>query len=274
MRDAARRATDPTDVLGAMAGASTGEDDRERKLRLWQELRLLSLARCACNVLGSVLLVLLLRVQMAVLGGRLYREETAAVDANRNREGGGRRPMPPHLTRRTQECFLNLCGEFAVSSEFHDSIKAKVASRCREGEEEQAGLMRRYTAYGVADMLRELLGELAEEVRPLGAVLMERKKASGLDKSESAMLRMLREDALDVLESETASVAAVVRRLCSTGAEEVAKKLGPKMEEAGRRRRRGNKGGGTTSEEEVTAPLAKLVPMLNDIHEDALEAER
>ena len=114
LRGVTRRDTDPAGALKELSEVGS-DGGRERKLELWGELKVLALTRCTCNLVGSVLLVLLLRVQMAVLGGRLYQET-----AERRKD---------KTAWKTQEAFLALCGRLATSRKLFRKVREKVEAR-------------------------------------------------------------------------------------------------------------------------------------------------
>ncbi len=235
LRHSIKIATNPSDVLEKIRETS----DRESKLALWTELKVLSLTRCLCNLSGSALAALLLRAQMSVLGGRVYRQTTKKEDM-------------VALTERTQEAFLSLCHEY-VSTSVLDLTR-----RVREIVERDCAEMRlqnKFTAKEMENVLSALVKKslcvdsLVDFVNKNRTAI----RVEDFDEAEIEGLEELFDDLTDVLTADKLELSRMLERLTRPGLKQLREKLCDRMGDV----------------EEL--PLAKLVPMLSGIYEGGLE---
>lgn len=75
---------------------------KEDKLRLWNELKSVSVTRCVVLVVGGVYLAVMVRIQLNILAGYLFNNEPMA---NNNIKMGS-------VSREVQEKFLSICNNF------------------------------------------------------------------------------------------------------------------------------------------------------------------
>lgn len=178
--------------------------DPARKAELWAQLKVTALGRCLAVVVGGAVLAVTLRLQLHLLAGQLYHQETAASE--------------PRMSAALQQAFLHIS---------HHFVTAGTRSMCRRLEEvvtaRTAGLPlhRRLTLADLESVIMDLFQGCREQggglftdpgVFLLGGEQWEDQELSG---PERARLRGLLADCLDLLESE--DTQAVTLQLCRPG---------------------------------------------------------
>jgi len=83
----------------------------ENKLQAWEDLKLISFARVLTTIYGSSILYVLLRIQLSVVGGKIYvgTDSPSSIPPSSNAE------TPEKLDEETQRNYLDLANKFASS---------------------------------------------------------------------------------------------------------------------------------------------------------------
>lgn len=231
----------------------------EEKLALWHRLKVVSICRSVCLVLGSTHLAIMLRTQLNILAGRLYEQETCC-------------PPGPRLSPATQQSFLDICHHFVTTGtrELCSSVESVVTAQTAG-----LGLQQKLTLAQLEALLTQVFeGCRAEKggiFRDPAAFFLSRQEQAGkdLDTEEQEKLKQLLADSLDVLESEDTTNLAL--QVCRQGLAHLLDKVADYYTAAGQcPPPRPTKDSGSESDSDsgfvspvsVSLPVAKLLPIM------------
>ena len=85
---------------------------QDDKVKLWMELKVISVSRCVLVVVGGVYLSIMVRIQLNILAGYLFHQESVS---NNNIKLGT-------FSKELQEKFLSICNHFVTEGRFEISI--------------------------------------------------------------------------------------------------------------------------------------------------------
>ena len=77
---------------------------QDDKIKLWKELKVISVSRCVLMVVGGVYLSIMVRIQLNILAGYLFHQESGS---NNNFKMGT-------ISKELQEKFLSICNHFVT----------------------------------------------------------------------------------------------------------------------------------------------------------------
>ena len=86
---------------------------QDDKIKLWMELKVISVSRCVLMVVGGVYLSIMVRIQLNILAGYLFHQESVS---NNNLKLGT-------FSKELQEKFLSICNYFVTEGMCRISLK-------------------------------------------------------------------------------------------------------------------------------------------------------
>lgn len=238
-----------------------GQPPTQRKLDLWQELKVLAFARNVAYVVGGVYLAIFLRLELSLLAGYLFADRVShpvLLNNNSDTSGSG-------YSAAVQEQYLASCSHFA-SQGMREYCRV-VLSAVKESVQ-HINLKQRLSLAELEGILMHTLsclqfqGEASISLMAgAGRYLI---PASG-DLTASQLtaeadydtLKLLFAETLDILDSE--EVQFLSERLCRQGFSHTLDKLAEHYTE------QGEEGAGFMSPALVSLPMAKLVPILSGL---------
>ena len=84
------------------------EMSNKEKIEMWEELKVVSVSRCVVLVVAGVYLSLMVRIQLNILAGYIYKHQMGVQQVNNNIKNG----IVSHLV---QEAYLSICNNFVSS---------------------------------------------------------------------------------------------------------------------------------------------------------------
>ena len=243
--------------LDTEAAAEEIRSNPEDKVALWEELKVTAAARCVARILCSVHLTALLRLELNVLGGRLYHDTTTTSAAST-------------LTTKVQEKYLELCQAFISQGAgdlcLHVLESARVALS-------SVGLKRKVSILELEELFQAIIKSVRREKETVVNEFLlrpDRLDCSSLSDAESEVLDGLFQDTRDILElsdfqsAVDKSVQHSLSLLFDALAEELHASASSKTAAVGK-----NSFSGPT---EICLPFARVIPILNSASDSCSEA--
>ena len=167
----------------------------EEKIKLWNELKIVSFSRCLSYVYGGIFLTLLMRVQLNILGGFLYQETIEKQTEESMR-----------LSQRVQERFL-LFNQIFITKGLKDLceyIKEKVKVTLSN-----VGLKSKLSLLDLEQLFREVVQSISNDRReeespkfnPCKYLIFKGDDFNDLDESEKETMKNLVNSLEDILEN-------------------------------------------------------------------------
>ncbi len=213
----------------------------QQKVQMFRHLVTQSVGACATYVYTGVVLALLIKTQMSVLGGRLYRETVDFALA-----GGG--SCRSALSQPVQEAFLSLAQKF-ISTGVRE-IALAVHRVVKESDFEKMSLKTKVSVLDICRVLRTTLlstscGLLKDPSKSLTQLCGELDLKDLTTYKERLCLEYLVDAASDILEQR--DTITVAQSLCLSGISNVEEELAKAMGDV------------------PTIPLAKVPPVLEQV---------
>jgi len=180
----------------------------EEKVRLWGDLKVVSISRCLVTIIASVYLAMMIRVQLNILAGQLYIIELSS------------QPSSLKITSRVQEKFLDICTVYSSRGVARlCQLVRRVVGESVEGIELNQKLSLEEVETIFNKVSRECLETQSEDnpVSNAGSYFFpeDNKYMAEFSSDDQVLLKQMFSDALDVIESE--DTINLVKEVCRQG---------------------------------------------------------
>lgn len=236
------------------------------KLELWHKLKVLSISRCLALAVCGVHLAILLRTQLSMLAGTLYRQEVRDLLSlgDRGREA-------ERLSSHLQERFLAASHHFVTIGvrQLCSSVTALVTARTSD-----LGLQQKLSLSDLQSVFREVFlsyrrNESGVFSEPGAFLLSREQETADCSVEDQARLNLMFTDCLDILDSEDTKLLA--EQVCGQGLDHLLDRVAEHYAEVGDSGWMEKKDGDSESDSDsgflspisVSLPVAKLIPILS-----------
>jgi len=192
----------------------------ERKLQLWEQLKVIAFSRCAAVVIGGVYISIMVRMQLNILAGYLYKQQLTTLQ-NPTTSENNNDVSKQKISSKLQEKYLDVCTQFV--SEGMKKLCCDISSRV-ESVTTSIDLKQKMSLTDIEALLTEIFIQLETSQNdenifknpgvyfiPTDDIFHAATNEMGGDEKE--VLKQMYAETLDVLESQdTVSLAINLSR--------------------------------------------------------------
>jgi len=240
------------------------EMSNKEKIEMWEELKVVSVSRCVVLVVAGVYLSLMVRIQLNILAGYIYKHQMGVQQVNNNIKNG----IVSHLV---QEAYLSICNNFVSSgiSSLCQATQVVVKKRLNTVQLQQKLTVSELEAV-LTDVLTQLKGveECSNIFTNTGVYFLPSTDdfLANLDSCDKDDIKEILAETLDIIESE--DLLETVGKLIKQGLTHVCDTVGEEfghvdVKQLPQKSKDDLHDSGFVSPASVSLPLAKIIPMLS-----------